>query len=157
MPLRPKHFNMNLQQEDYIISTDPALLDIPLIHQFLTTRSYWAEGIPLQTVEKSIRHSMCFGVYRNGKQVGFARVISDHATYAYLGDVFILPEERGKGLSKWLIQVITEHPELQGLRRFVLATRDAHGLYAQYGFKPYAQPENLMSRHDPDVYKRQQE
>ena len=136
----------------YLISTDQEKLNIPLIHGFLSVHSYWAKGIPLETVQRSIRHSMCFGLYRNEEQIGFARVISDRATYAYLGDVFVLPEERGKGMSKWLIQVIVEHPELQGLRRFVLATRDAHGLYAQFGFAPYAQPENIMNRHNSDVY-----
>lgn len=141
-------------RENYKISTDAALLDVPLIHQYLSEQSYWAAGIPFSTVQRSIQHSMCFGVYREAQQVGFARVVSDHATYAYLADVFILPAERGKGLSKWLMQVIVEHPDLQGLRRFVLATKDAHGLYAQFGFTEYAQPDRLMCRHDPDVYKK---
>lgn len=145
---------MEWTRDNLKISTDTNLLDVTLIHGYLSGQSYWAEGIPLSTVERSIRHSMCFGVYRGDAQVGFARVITDQATYAYLADVFILPAERGKGLSKWLMQVIVEHPDLQGLRRFVLATKDAHGLYAQFGFTEYAQPDRLMCRHDPEVYKK---
>lgn len=146
---------MEWKKEIYSVSDDPSRLDLKLIHTFLTS-SYWAAGIPVETVERSIRHSMCFGVYHGEMQIGFARVISDHATYAYLADVFIIPEERGKGLSKWLMEIITGHPELQGLRRFALATKDAQGLYAQFGFTAYTQPERLMSRHDPDVYTRGQ-
>jgi N-acetylglutamate synthase-like GNAT family acetyltransferase len=156
MVLHLKHFDMEWRNGNYSVSDDPTKLDIPLIHTFLTS-SYWAAGIPRKTVERSIRHSLCFGIYNSEAQVGFARVISDHATYAYLADVFILPTERGKGLSKWLMEIITGHPELQGLRRFVLATKDAHGLYAPFGFTAYPQPDRLMCRHDPDVYSRSQE
>ncbi len=137
---------------EYMISTDKRLLDLSAIHNFLTT-SYWAKGIPFETVKKSIEHSLNFGVYQAGKQVGFARVITDYATYAYIGDVYILEDHRGQGLSKWLMQVIADHPELQGLRRWTLLTRDAHGLYRQTGFTEPQNPERYMERTDPDVYK----
>ena len=140
------------RQGEYSISTDKRLLDLSAIHSFLTT-SYWANGIPFETVKKSIEHSLNFGVYKAGKQVGFARVITDYATYAYIGDVYILEDYRGQGLSKWLMQVIADHPELQGLRRWTLLTRDAHGLYRQTGFTEPQNPERYMERTDPDVYK----
>ncbi len=136
---------------DYLISCDRALLNIPLIHEYLTT-SYWSSGIPRAVVERAIEHSLCFGVYCDSRQVGFARVITDQATFAYLADVFILEPHRGQGLSKRLMTDISAHPSLQGLRRFVLATRDAHGLYAQFGFTPLADPSRLMERFCPDVY-----
>ncbi len=140
------------RQGEYSISTDKRLLDLSAIHSFLTT-SYWANGIPFETVKKSIEHSLNFGVYKAGKQVGFARVITDYATYAYIGDVYILEDHRGQGLSKWLMRVIADHPELQGLRRWTLLTRDAHGLYRQTGFTEPQNPERYMERTDPDVYK----
>ena len=140
------------RQGEFIISTDKRLLDLSVIHGFLTT-SYWAVGIPFETVKKSIEHSLNFGVYQSGKQVGFARVITDYATYAYIGDVFILEGYRGQGLSKWLMQVIVGHPELQGLRRWTLLTRDAHGLYRQTGFTQPQNPERYMEKIDPYVYK----
>ena len=140
------------RQGEYSISTNKRLLDLSAIHSFLTT-SYWANGIPFETVKKSIEHSLNFGVYKAGKQVGFARVITDYATYAYIGDVYILEDYRGQGLSKWLMQVIADHPELQGLRRWTLLTRDAHGLYRQTGFTEPQNPERYMERTDPDVYK----
>jgi GNAT superfamily N-acetyltransferase len=140
------------RQGKYSISTDKRLLDLSAIHRFLTT-SYWANGIPFETVKKSIEHSLNFGVYKAGKQVGFARVITDYATYAYIGDVYILEAYRGQGLSKWLMQVIADHPELQGLRRWTLLTRDAHGLYRQTGFTEPQNPERYMEKTDPDVYK----
>ncbi len=136
------------QEHNVLISTDKSKLNIDLIHDYLSNHSYWAANIPLEIVQKSIENSMAFGVYLNENnmlvQVGFCRVISDLATYAYLADVFILEEYRGKGLSKLLVKTILEHPDLQGLRRWVLATRDAHGLYAQYGFMPLDKPENFM-------------
>jgi GNAT superfamily N-acetyltransferase len=137
--------------DGFVISCDPALLDVPLIHEFLTA-SYWSPGIPIDVVERGIRHSLCFGVYRQREQVGFARVITDQATFAYLADVFILESHRGRGLSKRLMTAICDHPALQGLRRFMLATRDAHGLYEQFGFTPLANPSRIMERFRPDVY-----
>ena len=140
-------------KDGYLVSTDKSKIDVETVHHFLS-HSYWAENIPLDVVRKSIENSLCFGMYHEEKLVGFARAISDFATFAYLADVFILPEERGKGLSKWLIGIILEHPQLQGLRRFTLATRDAHSLYAQFGFSLFDKPERWMQKHDPDVYKR---
>lgn len=140
-------------KDDYTISTDKDILNIPYIHQFLT-RSYWAEGIPIHTVQRSIHGSLCFGVYKGQQQIGFARVISDLATYAYLADVFIDEAYRGKGLSKWLVKVILGYPDLQGLRRFELGTRDAHSLYARFGFTPLPNPDIFMQIRNPDVYKK---
>ena len=135
----------------YTISTDTERFDIALIHSFLSG-SYWAKNIPRSVVERSIRHSLCFGAFQQERQVGFARVITDYATFAYIGDVFVLPEHRGRGISKQLMAAIRAHPGLQGLRRLVLATRDAHGLYAQFGFQPLAQPESFMTIHNPGIY-----
>jgi GNAT superfamily N-acetyltransferase len=134
------------------ISTDKAALDIALIHGFLSERSTWAVGMPLALLEKAIANSLCFGGYEDGKQIAFARVITDGATFANLVDVFVLPEHRGLGHSKSLVAAIMAHPELQGLRRFSLATSDAHGLYAQFGFAPPQRPQTLMERYFPDVY-----
>ncbi len=132
---------------DYTISADKARLDVPLIHQFLSQQSYWAQNIPLDLVQRSIDNSLCSGVYASdGSQVGFARVITDHATFAYLADVFILPDHRGKGLSKRLLQTILDYPNLQGLRRWMLATNDAHNLYKPFGFQHLDQPELIMIR-----------
>lgn len=138
---------------EYLISTDRSKIDVDAVHHFLT-RSYWAEGIAKDVVERSINNSLCFGLYHRERLAGFARVVSDYATFAYLADVFIIPEERGRGLSKWLIKVIIEHPQLQGLRRFTLATRDAHDLYTKFGFNLLDKPERWMHRNDPDVYKK---
>lgn len=135
------------------VSTDPARIDLDLVHGWLTG-SYWAAGIPRQTVARSIAGSLCFGIYRGARQVGFGRVVSDRATFAWLADVFVPEEERGQGLGKWLVECVLAHPDLQGLRRFLLATRDAHGLYAGHGFAPLAAPERFMERHDPRVYAR---
>ena len=123
------------KMQDYMISTNKKLLDIHVIHNYLTERSYWAQGIPIKTVERSIRHSICFGVYDKEKLVGFARLVTDQATFAYLADVFILESHRGLGLSKWLMQCIHEYPGTKNLRRWMLTTKDAHGLYAQFGWK----------------------
>jgi len=139
---------------EYTLSTDKSKLDFGLIHQYLSRESYWAKGISPETLKRSIENSMCFGVYKDEEQVGFARIISDKSTFAYLADVFVVNEHRGKGLSKILMQHIVDHPDLQGLRRWMLGTADAHGLYARYGFKPLAKPERMMEKHDPDVYKR---
>jgi GNAT superfamily N-acetyltransferase len=136
-----------------MISTDPAKLDLDAIHSFLSG-AYWCEGIPRETLERAIQNSLCFGVYAEGRQVGFARVVSDRATFAYLADVFVVETHRGRGLSKWMMEAIMNHPELQGLRRWTLGTRDAHGLYSKYGFTPPKFPERLMEINDPDIYKR---
>ncbi len=137
---------------EFSISTDRARLDLDVIHGFLTN-CYWAKGIPRDVVARSIEHSLCFGIYDgSGAQVGFARVVSDFATVAYLGDVFVLESHRGRGLSKWMMECILPHPALQNLRRWILLTRDAHGLYAQFGFTPVKSPERYMELHRPDVY-----
>ncbi|HEX7845330.1 MAG TPA: GNAT family N-acetyltransferase [Chitinophagaceae bacterium] len=144
---------MTITNDAYSISTDKNKLDIDLIHAFLTT-SYWAEGISKETVIRSVEGSLVFGLYHDDKQIGFARMITDNATFAYLADVFISPEFRGRGLSKWLVKVILSQPGLQGLRRILLATKDAHGLYSQFGFTPLTIPERWMNIHYPDVYKK---
>ncbi len=143
-------------QENFMISTDKSKLDLSVIYGFLTN-SYWATNIPIEIVKKSIENSLCFGVYDNGKQVGFARVISDYATFAYLADVFILPENRGNGLSKLLMQTIKTHPELQNLRRWMLATRDAHKLYEKFGFVRLTGPDPIMVISNPNIYQSHQE
>jgi GNAT superfamily N-acetyltransferase len=135
------------------ISDDAARLDLAVVHDYLS-RSYWAEGIPLETVRRSIANSLSFGIYRGTRQVGFARVVTDRATFAYLADVFVLDAERGRGLARWLMEVIMEHTELQGLRRWLLATRDAHGLYAKFGFESPANPGNMMHIVVPGIYLR---
>lgn len=135
----------------YEISTDPARLDVDAIHAFLT-RSYWSPGIPRATVARAIQHSVCAGVYLDGAQVGFARVVSDRATFGYLADVYILEVHRGRGLSKALVGTLLEHSDLRGLRRFLLATRDAHGLYSRFGFKPLAAPDRMLELHNPTPY-----
>jgi len=144
---------IELHRDSFIVTTDPARLEIDFIHGYLT-RSYWAEGITRETVERSIASSLCFGVYEGEKQVGFARVITDYATFAYLADVFIIESHRRRGLSKFLMECIVNHPQLQGLRRWTLGTRDAHELYTKYGFTPLAKPDRFMERHNPEVYKR---
>jgi N-acetylglutamate synthase-like GNAT family acetyltransferase len=138
------------ERNGFVISADKTRLEVQTIHDFLKN-SYWAKNIPLTVVEKSIEHSLCFGVYAGNRQIGFARVISDYATMAYLADVFILEAYRGRGLSKWLMECIMKHPQLRGLRRFFLATRDAHGLYAQFGFRPLQAPEFLMEIQNLDI------
>lgn len=131
---------------DFTISTDKSRLDLPLIHQFLSQESYWAQNIPLEIVQRSIENSLCFGVYHYEKQIGFARVITDQATFAYLSDVFVVPDYRGQGVSKQLVETISQWPSLQGLRRWVLATRDAHTLYEQFGFSALNHPDWFMQR-----------
>ena len=144
---------MDFYKDDYHISTNKEKLDIPFIHRFLS-HSYWAEDIPVDMVKRSIDGYMNFGVYNGSRQIGFARVITDHATFGYLADVFIDENYRGLGLSKWLMQTIMAHPQLQGFRSWQLATRDAHGLYAQFGFKPLENPERIMRIVVPDIYKK---
>jgi GNAT superfamily N-acetyltransferase len=138
---------------EYLITTDPARVDLAVVHGFLS-ESYWAKGIPLETVRRAIEHSLNFSVHDGVQQVGFARVITDYATFANLGDVFVLESHRGRGLSRWLMEVVVAHPELQGFRRWVLLTRDAHGLYEKVGFKEIAAPERYMELWTPDVYRR---
>ena len=138
----------------YSISTDKFLLNVDMIHEYLSKESYWAANIPMDTVKRSIDNSMCFAIYYNDEQIGFARLITDKATFAYLADVFILPEHRGKGLSKWLMQTIQSNVELQNLRRWLLGTRDAHALYEQFGWEVLSEEirPRFMQRHFPDVY-----
>jgi len=140
---------MHITKGDFLLSDDKSRLDIEVIHRFLTN-SYWAKGISRDIVDKSIQHSLCFGVYKQSQQVGFARIISDQATFAYLADVFTLESARGNGLAKWMVTNIKKHPDLQGLRRWLLATSDAHSLYAQYGnFTPIADPSIWMEIRTP--------
>ena len=144
---------MRWTREKYLISADAADVDLDTVYDYLSKESYWAKDIPREIVARSVQHSMCFSVLFEGAQVGFARVTSDHATFAYVGDVFVLPAHRGKGISTWLMECIVKHPELQGLRRWMLATRDAHSLYTKFGFTPLKAPERWMEKHRPDVYK----
>jgi GNAT superfamily N-acetyltransferase len=134
-----------------IITTDPSQLDLDVIHGFLST-AYWARGIPRDVVERAIRNSLCFGAFEDGRQIGFARVITDRATYGYVSDVFVLESHRGRGVGKRLMAAIMGHPELQGLRRWTLFTRDAHGLYRQYGFREGRHPERLMEVFEDEPY-----
>jgi GNAT superfamily N-acetyltransferase len=138
--------------DSYTITTDKQKINVSYTHSFLSTQSYWAENIPVDVVKRSIEGSLCFVVLHEGQQIGFARVITDGATFAYLADVFIDARHRGKGLSKWLMRVIVGYPSLQGLRRFMLATRDAHDLYKQFGFQPLTFTDRWMQVHQPDVY-----
>jgi GNAT superfamily N-acetyltransferase len=141
------------RRHNYLISTDRGKLDRTVIHRFLEG-SYWAKGIPREIVEQCIENSLCFGLYDGERQVGFARIISDLSTFAYLADVFVLESERGRGLGVWLIETIKNHPQLQGLRRWMLATADAHGLYRKFGFTALSRPERIMEITDPDIYTR---
>jgi len=142
---------MEWTREGFTVSDDLERLDRDVIESFLTG-SYWAKNIPRATLDKSLRNSLCFALLEGERQIGFARVVSDRATIAYLADVFVLPEFRGRGLAKWLLTCVLAHPELQGLRRWVLATRDAHDLYRKLGFTPLKSPDIFMERHDPNVY-----
>ena len=139
------------ERGDYLISTDRSRLDVELIHDFLSRTSYWASGRTLDVVQRSIENSLAFGIYMENHQVGFARVVTDYATFAWVADVFVLPEHRGRGLSKWLMEVMLSHARLQGFRRWVLATKDAHELYARFGFIPLHRPERWMERPDPNM------
>lgn len=143
---------ITIYQDQFCISTDNTKLDIDAIHAFLSTKAYWCLNIPKERVAKAIEHSLCFGLYDGPQQIGFGRVISDYSTIAYLGDVYILEPYRGKGLSKWLLDVIMQHHELQGLRRWILLTGDAHDLYRQYGWTELADPSKWMELHNRNVY-----
>lgn len=140
MPLSPRIY----KRGDFTVSTEPSRLDLPWIHNYLTNEAYWSQGITLRIFEKSVENSLCFGMYHLSKQVGFGRVISDYATFAYLADVFIDPAYRRRGLGKWLVECVRSYPELQGLRRWMLVTSDAHGLYQRFGFAPLEHPEKMM-------------
>lgn len=134
------------------LSTAAEEMDVDAIHAYLSGESYWAAGIPREVVEKAVHHSLCFGIFHGDAQVAFARVITDRATYAYLADVYVLQAYRGRGLSKWMMEAALAHPELQGLRRWMLMTKDAQGLYAQFGFVPTPRPERCMERTTPGAY-----
>jgi GNAT superfamily N-acetyltransferase len=136
---------------EFSVSTDPQLLDLQVIHDFLSNRSYWAQGIPLETVRRCLEGSLCFGLYENNAQIGLARVVTDRASFAWLCDVFVLEKYRGRGFSKWLMECVMAHPDLQGLRRFILGTRDAQTLYTRYGFKP-VDPTRMLEVHRPNAY-----
>jgi GNAT superfamily N-acetyltransferase len=139
------------ERGDYLISTDRSRLNVELIHHFLSETTYWAQGRTRDVVQRSIDNSLPFGIYKENDLVGFARIVTDYATFAWVADVFVLPEHRGQGLSKWLMEVILSHPELQGFRRWVLATKDAHSLYARFGFIALHRPERWMERPDPNM------
>ena len=142
---------MKFTKGNYEIDTDKERLDRKLIHEFLLT-TYWAQTITFEKVNKAIENSLCFGMYSEGKQIGFARVLSDFSGFAYLADVFVLPEHRGKGLSKWLMEAVLDYPDLQDLRRWLLATKDAHSLYEKFGFTPLENPKQFMELHDTEKY-----
>ncbi|MBI1765551.1 MAG: GNAT family N-acetyltransferase [Acidobacteria bacterium] len=137
------------RRDAYTISTDPQRVDVELIHQYLSTQTYWATGRPREVVARSLEHSLCFGLYHDAAQVGFGRVITDYATFAWLADVFVLAEHQGQGLGTWLTEVIITHPQLQGFRRWALATKDAQALYGKFGFAELKRPERWMERRDP--------
>ena len=139
------------ERGEYLITTDRSRLDVALIHNFLSNESYWAVGRSVEVVKRSLDNSLCFGIYRKTEQVGFARVVTDSATFAWLADVFVVSEHRRRGLAKWLMEVILTHPDLQGFRRWVLATKDAHSLYVHFGFIPLHRPERWMERPDPSM------
>jgi GNAT superfamily N-acetyltransferase len=139
------------RRSEYTISTDNGRLDLKVIHDFIANHSYWGQGRKIETVQRSLDHSLNFGVFKNEEQVGFARVVTDFATFAWVADVFILPDYRGLGLAKWLMESILAHPDLQGFRRWVLATKDAHELYRRFGFRELKRPERWMERPDPHL------
>jgi GNAT superfamily N-acetyltransferase len=139
------------QRNEYEISDDRSRLDLNVIHEFLSRESYWAIGREIETVKRSIANSLPFGLYSKGQLIGFARVVTDYATFGWIADVFVLEQYRGLGLSKWLMEVILAHPELQGFRRWVLATKDAHELYRKFGFQDLKRPERWMERPDPNM------
>jgi GNAT superfamily N-acetyltransferase len=136
---------------EFKVSTDPATFDITAIHAYLT-RSYWSPGIPIEIVERAVANSLCFGLFHGTDQIGLARIVTDRATYAYLCDVYVLEEYRGQGLSVWLMECVCAHPDLQGLRRFSLATRDAHELYRKFGFRDLGDPSKHMEIFRPAIY-----
>jgi GNAT superfamily N-acetyltransferase len=142
------------RRDGFVVSDDRARLQLAVIHRFLAAESYWAAGIPQDTMARAIDNSLCFGVYAGERQVGFARVVTDRATFGYLCDVFVDAAHRGAGLGKWLVSCVLAHPDLHGLRRVSLMTRDAHDLYRPFGFRGLADPARYLERHNPDVYRR---
>ncbi|MEY4936012.1 MAG: hypothetical protein RIS64_2371 [Bacteroidota bacterium] len=144
--------NLHLIKGDFQLTTDPDRMELAVIHHFLAHQSYWAKNIPFEVVKKAVENSLNFGVFHAASQVGYARVITDYTTIAYLGDVFVLPDYRGKGLSKWLMENIMNHPNLQGLRRWILLTADAHELYKQFDWKQIDKPERYMEKWNPSAY-----
>ncbi len=148
---------MEIIENGFVFSDDSNLVDVNAVHHYLSTESYWAKNIPLALVQKSISNSLCFGIYKDGKQAGFARWVTDRATYAYLCDVYVETAYRGQGLSKKLMSLMLFHPDLQGLRRYHLATLDAHGLYQQFGFKALENPEGQMAIVVKDIYEKERE
>ena len=142
---------MEWHKGEYTISDEPGRLDLGVIHRFVSEESYWGQGRPIEVVRRSVENSVPFGVYRGGEMVGFARVVTDRATFAWVADVFVVTAHRGRGLSKWLMETILAHPDLQGFRRWVLATKDAQGLYWQFGFRELKRPERWMERPDPNM------
>ena len=147
-----KRFTMNWQQDQFLITDDQSKFDMDYIFDFISNRSYWAAGIPYEVVKRSIEGSVAFGVFENDRQIGFARVITDCATFGYLADVFIDENNRGKGLGKWLMETVMAHPKLQGLRGWMLRTKDAHSLYEKYGFERVVDTSKLMAKFNPNVY-----
>ena len=145
--------NSMWHRADFTISTDLSRFDLDVVHRYLAG-SYWSPGIPRETMERGFRNSLCFGLFEEKRQIGMARVITDRATFAYLADVFVLEEYRGRGLSKWLMECVMAHPDLQGLRRFTLATRDAHTLYEKFGFQALGDPTRHMEINRPDIYEK---
>ncbi|WP_282609955.1 GNAT family N-acetyltransferase [Pelagibius sp. Alg239-R121] len=143
---------MDWRRDEYWLTTDSTVFDMDVLFRFISEESYWARGIPRSTFDKALRNSLSFGLFDGEHQIGFARVVSDFATMAYLGDVFIRDDYRGRGLSKWMMECILSHPDLLGLRRWMLATADAHELYRKFGFTPLRAPEKFMERHNSDVY-----
>jgi GNAT superfamily N-acetyltransferase len=142
----PEPMSQTWHRDDYLISTDRSRLDLDLIHNYLSNESYWATGRSREVIARSIENSLSFGIFKADEQVGFGRVVTDYATFAWIADVFVLPEHRGRGLSKWLMEIMLAHPDLQGFRRWVLSTKDAHGVYEKFGFIKLHRPERWMER-----------
>ena len=148
----PSHTAWEARRREFLVTTDPEKLDLEVVYGYLS-RAYWCEGIPRHTVERALRHSLCFSLFEGERQVGLVRVVTDYTTFAYLCDVFVLESHQGRGLGTWMMQCVMQHPDLQGLRRWHLTTRDAHALYRKVGFVPLSKPERHMEVFTPDIYK----